>query len=169
MESSTRTTPRKTKKWSKTEWLLLLAPLLVVGGLALMNFAPQVKQSFRERRDYGNNRPYAVFYAGDDLTYNPIAFSPNGKYLAVSRRGTLSPNNGNHSVETWDIFSTESVVLATDRHRDPARCASATGFLSATPITQHTNEQFFRSTKTTAAVRLLSGESPRQENGGFVV
>jgi WD40 repeat protein len=110
MESSTRTTPRKTKKkWSKTEWLLLLAPLLVIGGLALMNFAPQVKRSFQEWREYGNNRPYAVFYAGNDLTYNPIAFSPDGKYLAAATRGTLPSNNGNHGIEVWETSSRQRV------------------------------------------------------------
>lgn len=110
MESSTRTTPRKTKKkWSKSEWLLLLAPLLVIGGLALMNFMPQIKRSFQEWREYGSHRPYAVFYAGDDLTYNPIAFSPDGKYLAAAKRGTLPSNNGNHSVDVWDTFSRQKV------------------------------------------------------------
>lgn len=110
MESSTRTTPRKRrKKWSRLEWLLLLAPLLVIGGLALMNFAPQAEHSVREWRDYGSQRPYAVFYAGNDLTYNPIAFSPDGKYIAAASRGTLPSNSGNHGVEVWDISSRRRV------------------------------------------------------------
>lgn len=110
MESSTRTTPRKTKKkWSKTEWLLLLAPLLLIGGLVILNLAPQVQQDYRERRDYENHRPYAVFFAGYDLTFNPIAFSPDGKYLAAATRGTLPSNNGNHDVEVWNTSSRQQI------------------------------------------------------------
>lgn len=114
MESSTRTTPRKTKKWSKTEWLLLLAPLLVIGGLALMNFAPQAEQNYREWRDYGNHRPYAVFYpqtknSGGNLAFYPVVFSLDGKYIAAAEYGTTRFNIGNHSVEVWDVLSRQQV------------------------------------------------------------
>jgi len=119
MESSTRTTPRKTKKkWSRLEWLLLLAPLLVVGGLALMNFAPQVKRFVQERRDYGNNRPYAVFYPqtkskdlNHKMTFDTVAFSSDWKYIVAAetgygvskRRVDCWSINDNRLVGSWNI------------------------------------------------------------------
>ncbi len=119
---------RKAKrKWSKLEWLMLLSPLVLVVGLMAMQFSPQLQHSWREWRDYGSNRPYAVFYPQvkgvNSVIFAPLQFSSDSKYIALvetpsdlsysgefldphPRSSTPSPSP---QVEVWDLTSNQLI------------------------------------------------------------
>ena len=105
------TKPTK-KQWTRGEWLLLLAPLVIVVGIGAMNFAPQLGRAWREWREYGNARPYVVFWAvtrssKSDLTFYPVVFSADGKHLVgCEHEATVGKNS---RVSIWDVNSLQQV------------------------------------------------------------
>ena len=86
------------KKWTRTEWLLLLAPLVIVIGIGAMNFAPQLQRAWREWREYGSNKPFAILHLQSkgekqsEPSFGSFAFSPDGQQIAISE--TVSYGSG---------------------------------------------------------------------------
>ena len=95
------------KRWTKTEWLLLLAPLVIVIGIGAMNFAPQLQRAWREWREYGSNRPLQLIWASEAPNsryqeFYPAAFSADGKEIAVVENRDMRKNE--HSVKIWNLL-----------------------------------------------------------------
>ncbi len=108
------TKPTK-KQWTRTEWLLL-APLVIVVGIGAMNFAPQLGRAWREWREYGNDRPYAVFYPetkskdpNDQTLFYPIAFSSDSKKVAGAEYEHSKLTTENYRVSVWDVVAQQQL------------------------------------------------------------
>ena len=89
------------KKWTRTEWLLLLAPLVIVIGIGAMNFAPQLILQLRLWREYGSNKPFAILHlqsTGEkqsEPSFGSFAFSPDGQQIAISETLINNTSFGN--------------------------------------------------------------------------
>ena len=173
------------KKWTRTEWLLLLAPLVVIAGLGAMNFAPQLQREWREWREYGNNRPYAILrlqpYMNNQKVarfFDSFAFSPDGKSIVIAETtleswlGTFAPSPTH--VHLWRIgtdlpvFSWESPLhpnsfVSQIRYSDE-KTVSIAGTLFKAPPTK----VFYEEKRDTRNGRLISRQSlklsPKRDN-----
>ena len=173
------------KKWTRTEWLLLLAPLMIVIGLGAMNFAPQLQRAWREWREYGNNRPYAILrlqpYMNNQKVarfFDSFAFSPDGKSIVIAETtleswlGTFAPSPTH--VHLWRIgtdlpvFSWESPLhpnsfVSQIRYSDE-KTVSIAGTLFKAPPTK----VFYEEKRDTRNGRLISRQSlklsPKRDN-----